>query len=160
MATNTVPSQSVSAEKTPEQARATLQKIIVRFPGYIQPVAMAETNLGTFCSCCGSQVINHEGKIHVSTEILNLEDGHKIGESHYKRMYGPDAEKRFAVAEWQRMMQQYERRNRPGVTLSFLPKEETLSRLYTDPKLRDIAEGYEISDKDEKYVTSVLWVNA
>lgn len=157
---NVVVSQSVPAEKSMSEgaARQDLLDIFRKSPSYGGPLNF--TNGWTFCACCGSQYMNNEGRIGIAAIpgwIRPSSDGAEARKL-LNDKYGPLAVERYGKFAYEDTIRKYNRFNKPGVTVAALPVTEAIKIMYDEQKCL-IAEGYEIHDKDQGHVVSVIWIN-
>lgn len=141
---------------TPEEARKGLLEIFAKAAhvgGPLKPEAW------TFCQCCGSQYINSKGEVGNSTISQWIKPGFGEVEAYYKKRYGVDGRTRVGAVAWDNMLKLGDRKNLPGITAAYLPLKEAITILYDEAHAPQ-AQGYEINDKDQGHVVSVLWTDA
>ena len=115
-------------------------------------------NYTVFVSCCGSQVVNDKGEINHPNLGGWVPLGQEGVDKFHKRIYGNKIHERFSVLDYQSISKDYDRVNRPGVTLVQGGANKALDLLYTDPAMRKLGDGYEIQDPEDGLV-SIVWVN-
>lgn len=114
--------------------------------------------LWTWCACCGSQFMKEDGTIGHSAHMKWMKPTMEEADKILKVSYGPLFKERLGDA-YEATAKKLSRHNAPGVTFAFMPKDAALDILYSGD-YRVIADGYEISDKDQGKPVSVLWLNA
>lgn len=146
--------QSPPAPAKEADPRAELLRITGYNRSHIGGPMVAEN--WTFCSCCGSQYLKADGTVGTG-QMWAPPDKEGVMAA-FEKTWGPRWKERLGEA-WETQVTKVQRLNKPGVTFAFMDKDKAISILY-DEEHRHLADGYNIDDKDQGHICSVVWMNA
>ena len=122
----------------------------------------------TWSACCGSLILDREGCVGNSTLNTFVGPAQKDIEHFYEKQYGERWKERLWPSgrynyypepnTLEELLIKNTRRNTTGVIFAHMDKDKAIEIMY-DEKHRELAEGYNIDDKDQGYVCSVIWLN-
>jgi hypothetical protein len=160
-------SPPATAEDEAAAARADLLALLKACPHYgYAPQLIA--GRWTWSACCGSLIMNKDGKVGNSALGNWVAPSLEGVQEHYAAKYGELWKERVwpsgrysyypEPATLEDFLNKGVRQNCTGVVFAHMDKEKAVEIMY-DEEHRKFAEGYDIDDKEQGYVCSVIWLN-